>query len=458
MSLIVSISGIRGVVGTSLTPEMIVKYAAGYADYCRRGPVVVGRDGRITGTSIASLVSGTLLQMGCDVIDLGICPTPTVALAVERLNAAGGISITASHNPMVWNGMKFFAPDGMFLDAEQNRQFWSIADTPGREYTPWDRQGQYLRNERFIEEHLDAALGIPFIDQEAIRRRRFRVVLDCVNASGGVIVPKLLRRLGCEVIALNCDLDGVFAHTPEPLPENLGDLCKQVSSNAADLGIAVDPDSDRLVLIREDGEPYGEEYTIASCVEIVLRKDSFSPGQADAEPSVAVNLSTTRAVDDIARAHGARVFRTPVGEINVAKKMKEVGAVIGGEGSGGVIYPRVHAGRDALVGIALVLQFLAEFDGPLSKLKASLPQYSITKGRVELGSLDPDAILAALAKRHQSEGRINTEDGLKIDFPSSWVHLRKSNTEPILRIIAEATDKQEADALVRQFTTEILRG
>jgi len=291
------------------------------------------------------------------------------------------------------------------------------------------------------------------MNADRIRKRRFRVVLDCVNAAGGMIVPLLLEKLGCEVIPLNCDVSGVFAHTPEPIPENLTSLASRVPIEKADLGIAVDPDVDRLVLITEKGEPYSEEYTIASAVEFVLGRRPAKPSVA--KPIVVVNLSTTRAVDDIARAHGAEVVRTPVGEINVAKRMKETGAMIGGEGSGGVILPDVHLGRDAIVGIGLLLQLLAESGTTLSGLKARLPSYQIAKGKIELGTVSPDEILESVRKAHAREGTINTDDGLKIDFEDTWVHLRKSNTEPIVRIIAEAHTMERAGAIVGAFRAEI---
>jgi phosphomannomutase len=451
MALMVSISGIRGTIGDSLTPETIVKYASAYAEYCKHGHIVVGRDGRITGKNVEDIVVSTLLQMGCDVTTLGICPTPTVALAVEKLKAAGGISITASHNPMIWNGLKFFASTGLFLDGDENRAFWKLADAPSRSYVAWDKQGKHTALESFIDDHNKAVLALPFLKIADIRKRHFKVVLDCVNAAGGAIVPKLLAEFGCEVIPLSCDISGIFSHTPEPIPENLTDLCHAVKMHKADLGIAVDPDVDRLVLINEQGEPYGEEYTIATCVDFVLKK------LASHRPShVVVNLSTTRAVEDIAKKYGASTTRTPVGEINVAKRMKELNAVVGGEGSGGIILPAVHLGRDAMVGIALVLQHLLESGGTLSALKATLPQYLITKGKVALGTLNADAILNRLHQQYAASGKINTDDGLKIDFAESWVHLRKSNTEPIIRIIAEAHTKGEADALVQKFTKEIL--
>jgi phosphomannomutase len=459
MPLMVSISGIRGVVGETLTPETIIKYASAYALYCNRGHIIIGRDGRITGKNVLDIVSSTLQQMGCDVTDLGICPTPTVALAVEKLKAAGGISITASHNPMIWNGLKFFASTGLFLDADENRKFWNLAEQPAK-YVAWDKQGKYTLKETFLDEHINEVLSLSCINIKEIRARKFKVVLDCVNSAGGIIVPRLLTKLGCKIIPINCEMTGIFGHTPEPIPENLTSLCTKVIEQRTDIGIAVDPDVDRLVLINEKGEPFGEEYTITSCTKFILEKYSEQDvkSQRDNQQSlkVVVNLSTTRAVEDIAKHFGASTLRTPVGEINVAKKMKEAGAVIGGEGSGGVILPEVHLGRDAIVGIALVLQHLTDFGGTLSELKAALPQYYITKGKVDLGTLNPDAILKQLAAQHSVSDTINTDDGLKIDFPESWVHLRKSNTEPIIRIIAEAHTKAEADELVKRFTAKIL--
>ena len=449
MALMVSISGIRGVVGETLTPETIVKYTSAYAEFCNRGHIIVGRDGRITGKNILDIVISTLRQMGCNVTDLGICPTPTVALAVEKLKAAGGISITASHNPMIWNGLKFFSPTGLFLDADENLKFWHLAEHSAK-YVPWDKQGNYTLNEEFLNEHIRQVLSLSTIDTGKIRARKFKVVLDCVNAAGGIIVPRLLEKLGCEVTPLYCEVTGIFGHTPEPIPENLTELCTKVREVKADIGIAVDPDVDRLVLINEKGEPFVEEYTIATCIDFILKKEKQN------NPKVVVNLSTTRAVDDIVNRYGGTTYRTAVGEINVAKKMKEIGAIIGGEGSGGVILPKVHLGRDAIVGIGLVLQCLMEFGGSMSELKATLPQYLITKGKIELGSLNADAILKRLQAKYSSAGIINTDDGLKIDFPEAWVHLRKSNTEPIIRIIAEAHTKAEADELVKKFTAEIL--
>ncbi|MBI2427950.1 MAG: phosphoglucosamine mutase [Ignavibacteriales bacterium] len=453
MSLMVSISGIRGIVGESLTPEIVIKYGSAFAEYSNHGTIIIGRDGRSTGHSIANLVSSTLLQKGCNVVDLGICPTPTVGLAVERMKAAGGIAITASHNPMIWNGMKFIAATGMFLNANENRKFWSLAEHGNFKYSAWDKQGDLQIKTEFINEHIQAILSLPYIDKKKIAARKFKVVVDCVNASGGIIVPKLLREFGCDVIELHCDVRGIFAHTPEPIPENLTELSSRVVQEKADLGIAIDPDSDRLVLITDRGIPFVEEYTVVSATKFVLHAEK-KLGKNN--HSVVVNLSTTRAVEDVAAEYGATVLRTPVGEINVASKMKELGSVIGGEGSGGVILPQVHLSRDAIVGVGLFLQLLTEFGGTASELKASLPQYEIVKNKIELGSMKPDAILAKLHEKYSKSERTNNDDGLKIDFASSWVHLRKSNTEPIIRIIAEAKTKDEAGKLVERFQKEIL--
>jgi phosphomannomutase len=453
----VSISGIRGIVGESLTPEIVVQYAAAFGEYCKhvnsqQREVVIGRDGRITGKIIANIVSSTLLSAGVNVRALGVCPTPTVALAVEQLGAAGGISITASHNPMPWNGLKFFAPTGLFLDADENREVWKIADNKQAQFARWEEIGTHTADNSWIRKHVEAVLALPYLDIAQVRKRKLKVVLDAVNAAGGLIVPLLLRELGCEVIEMNCDGSGVFAHTPEPIPENLSDLCTRVKAEKADIGIAVDPDVDRLVLITERGEPFGEEYTIASAVRFVLEKER-QLGHTYTQ-SVVVNLSTTRAVDDIAHQYGAKVYRTPVGEINVAKKMKSVGAIIGGEGSGGVILPALHTGRDAIVGIGLILQLLSEFGGTVSQFKATLPQYYIAKGKIELGETSPDAALQKIQSTVGTDAIVNTDDGLRLDYPNYWVHLRKSNTEPIVRVIAEADSVEKAAAIVEQSSRQ----
>lgn len=455
MSLMISISGIRGIVGTSLTPDVAVRYAAAFGEYCKRHnpdsqrtpEVVLGRDGRVTGKILAKIISSTLLATGVNVRALGICPTPTIALAVEKLNAAGGISVTASHNPQEWNGLKFFAPTGLFLNADENKEFWQIADTHASRFASWENLGKHTADDTWIRKHIDAVLRLPYLDVATVRKRKLKIVLDAINAAGGNIVPTLLRELGCDVVEMNCDVSGMFAHSPEPLPENLIELCDRVKAERADVGIAVDPDVDRLVLITEQGEPFGEEYTITAAVKFVLERERRM-GRTPTRP-VVINLSTTRAVEDIARTYGTAVYRTPVGEINVAAKMREVGALIGGEGSGGIILPAVHTGRDAVVGIALLLQLVAEFDGTVSALKASLPQYCIAKERVKLRS--PERALQSVLNAPPKTGLINTEDGVRIDFDDSWVHLRKSNTEPIVRVIAEAPTPERASELAQTF-------
>jgi phosphomannomutase len=450
----VSISGLRGIVGESLVPDVVVRYAAAFAEYAGRGPIVIGRDGRCTGGAIGHLVSSTLLSMGCDVVALGVVPTPTVALAVEQLGAAGGIAVTASHNPMEWNGLKFLSSGGMFLNAEENNRLWAIVAQEPRRYVRWDKIGRHTADGTYLRKHVEMVLALPFLQPETVRRRKFRVAVDCINAAGGLIVPQMLRDLGCEVAEMNCEAGGVFARAPEPIPEHLEALCRKVKETGADLGIAVDPDVDRLVLITEKGEPFGEEYTITSVVRYILGKTAAA--EDGTRPPVVVNLSTTRAVDDVARAFRADVLRTPVGEINVATRMKEHRALVGGEGSGGVIIPALHYGRDAIVGIGIILQQLAEFGGTLSALKASLPQYVIVKSKVEVERSRSEGVLERVRARHQEEGRINADDGLKIDFADSWVHLRRSNTEPVVRIIAEAPTAPAAQLLVDRFQRELL--
>jgi phosphomannomutase len=402
------------------------------------------------------MIISTLRAKGVNVRDLGICPTPTVQLAVERTGAAGGIAVTASHNPIQWNGMKFMASTGMFLDGDENRRLWSLAEAAPA-YVPWDKLGSYQYDDSWIGKHIEAVLELPYINVKAIQSRKLKVVVDCINAAGGVIVPRMLQKLGVEVVEMNCDVSGVFSRTPEPIPENLTALTERVRKERADLGIAVDPDVDRLVLVTELGEPYGEEYTIASAVKFVLEKETTRQAKEGRrqQVNVVVNLSTTRAVNDIASEYGAACIRTPVGEINVAKRMKMTGAVIGGEGSGGVILPAVHLGRDAIVGIGLLLQMLSESGKTLSGLKMSLPLYYITKAKIETGEIPVDEIFKAVENSYAKDGTINTEDGMKIDFPSSWIHMRKSNTEPIVRIIAEARSNVDARHLVERIKRDI---
>lgn len=450
--LVRSISGLRATPGDDLTADLIVRYATAFASLCEEGPIVVGRDGRRGGEAIENLLLGSLAICGFDAWRLGVAPTPTVGLATEKSEAAGGIAITASHNPAEWNGLKFFGSDGVFLGPKECAELFERVDRG----EPWsvrhDRQGRIVDRSDLLRRHVEATLRLPFLDTEAIAERRFRVVVDAVNASGSEIVPRLLEELDCEVIRLYCDRSGVFPHTPEPLPENLGDLAAEVVARKADLGIAVDPDADRLVLIDEKGKAIGEEYSITLAADYLLPRAAELGG----EPVVTVNLSTTRAVDDVAERHGGRVTRTAVGEINVVEGMREAGSVVGGEGSGGVIVPALHYGRDALVGIAVTLASLAESDRSLAELRASLPDYTIVKRKLELGRRE-DALpqLDRLEEGIGREGRVDRTDGIRIDFERSWVHVRPSNTEPILRIIAEAPTAGEATELIDRVGREV---
>lgn len=444
-TLMVSVSGIRGIVGNGLDPETIVKYTSAYADFIGSGKVVIGRDARITGEMVQSLISGTLLAKGLDVVEIGICPTPTVQYTVKNLGASGGIAISASHNPNQWNALKLLNNTGQFMTPDQNKQMLKFLEHPAAGYRSWDKIGKLTFHKEGLEKHVRDVLNLKYIDVQAISKRKFKVLVDCVNGAGVYVIPDLLRKFGCEVIEMNCEKTGIFPRLPEPLPENLTETMKAVAASKADLGVVVDPDVDRLVLITNEGAPFGEENTITQAVKFVLSKE---------KGNAAVNLSTTRAVDDVAAQYGQKVFRSPVGEANVVIKMKEVDAVIGGEGSGGVIYPELHYGRDALVGIAITLQHLTEFGGTSAELKRSLPAYSIAKKKIELGGVIPDDIIKLLIKKYSGE-KINTDDGLRIDFSDHWVHFRKSNTEPIIRIITEAKDIDTAEQYSKKYFEEI---
>jgi len=441
----VSVSGIRGIVGDGLDPNVIVKYTSAYADFCGNGDIVIGSDGRITGEMVKDVLVGTLLAKGNNVIDIGICPTPTVLYNVNKLGAAGGISISASHNPNEWNALKLLNNLGEFMTPGENKEMLDLLDTSNKKYKPWNKLGKSRRYPEGLKMHVNDVLKLKSIDIEAIRRRKFKVLLDCVNGAGSYVMPNFLEKLGCDIIKINCEKSGIFPRLPEPIPENLTETMKAVKNNDADLGIVVDPDVDRLVLITDKGEPFSEENTITQAVRFVLGKE---------KGNVVVNLSTTRAVDDIAEEYGCKVFRSAVGEANVVKKMKEVEAVIGGEGSGGVIYPALHYGRDALVGTVIILQHLVEFGGPISELKNVMPQYIIVKEKIEIGNNNPDEIIKKLVEKYKSEG-INTEDGLRIDFEDHWVHFRKSNTEPIIRCIAEAKTKSDAEKYIAKYFSEV---
>lgn len=440
-----SISGVRGIVGDGLYPETIIKYTSAYAELIGKGKVVVGRDARITGEMVLSLVTGTLLAKGMDVIEIGICPTPTVQYTVKTLKAKGGIAITASHNPNQWNALKMLNHTGQFLFPDEYIVLQSLLNNSDNKYENWNSIGKLTHTDEGLKRHVKDVLELKLINQKEIKKKKFKVLADCVNGAGVYIIPDFLKEFGCEVIELNCERTGIFPRLPEPIPENLTRTMEAVKESKADLGVVVDPDVDRLVLITNEGKPFGEENTITQAVKFILSKE---------KGNVVVNLSTTRAVDDVAKAEGQKVFRSPVGEANVVKRMKEVNAVIGGEGSGGVIYPALHYGRDALVGIAITLQHLLEFGGTLAGLKAALPDYSIAKKKIDLVNVNPDEVIKILTKKYSKEN-INTEDGLRIDFPDNWVHLRKSNTEPIIRIITEAKSISLAEELSDNYFNEI---
>jgi phosphomannomutase len=445
-TLMVSISGIRGIVGDGLDPEVLVKFCSAYADFIGKGKVVIGRDARISGEMVKSIVTGTLLAKGLDVIDIGICPTPTVQYTVKNLSAGGGIAISASHNPNEWNALKLLNNTGQFMTPEENVELLKILkDNKENKFKNWEKLGTLTYSDEGLKRHVNDVLNLKYVDKEKIKKRKFKVLADCVNGAGVYVIPDLLREFGCKVIEMNCEKTGIFPRLPEPLPENLTATMRAVKDSKADLGVVVDPDVDRLVLITNEGDPFSEENTITSCVKFILSKE---------KGNVVVNLSTTRAVDDVAKGYNSTVYRSPVGEANVVKKMKEVNAVIGGEGSGGVIYPALHYGRDALVGIALTLQHLLEFGGSIAELKKSLPSYFIAKKKIELGNANPDKIVNSLKAKYKNEN-VNTDDGLRIDFPDHWVHFRKSNTEPIIRSIVEANDKKKAEEFSQKYFEEI---
>ncbi len=444
-TLVVSISGIRGIVGDGLDPQTLIKYLNVYANFIGKGKVIVGRDSRITGEMIENIVSGTLMAKGIDVVDIGICPTPTVQFVVKELKANGGIAISASHNPNEWNALKLLNSTGQFMSPDEHNEMINNLNNTTEELSKWDKVGKKIAYNDGVKNHVKAVMNLKVIDVNAISKRKFKVVADCVNGAGAYVIPGMLKEFGCEVVKMNCEKTGIFPRNPEPLPENLTETMEAVVETKADLGIVVDPDVDRLVLITDKGEPFVEENTITHVAKFILSKQ---PGK------VVVNLSTSRAVDDVADEFGATVHRSPVGEANVVKKMKEINAVIGGEGSGGVIYPELHYGRDALVGIALTLQHLTEFGGTLSELKNSLPSYFIEKRKIDLPETDTDKIMESLIEEFKNE-IVNTDDGLRIDFEDHWVHFRRSNTEPIIRIITEGKSKEATVKLIDKYLSKI---
>ena len=456
MTLIKSISGIRGTiggnVGDNLTPIDAVKFASAYGTWLKQQRnkedyrVVVGRDARISGEMIQNLVMNTLVGLGIHVIDLGLSTTPTVEIAVLLEHADGGVILTASHNPKQWNALKLLNAKGEFLNAREGQLILDIAESDNMNFSDVDSLGKITKNEAYIEMHIDEVLDLPLVNVDAIEKANFKVVVDGVNSTGGIAIPRLLERLGIHAVKLYCTPNGEFPHNPEPLKEHLTDLSQMVVKERADLGIVVDPDVDRLAFVCDDGEMFGEEYTLVACADYVLSK---TPG------STVSNMSSSRALRDVTEAHGQKYEASAVGEVNVVDLMKKNNAIIGGEGNGGIIYPESHYGRDALVGVALFLSLLAEKKISVSELRASYPSYFMSKKKIQLTpELDVDAILVAMKNRYSHEN-ITTIDGVKIDFAENWVHLRKSNTEPIIRIYTEAKSQSEADTLADKIIEEI---
>ncbi|MDE6395956.1 MAG: phosphoglucosamine mutase [Muribaculaceae bacterium] len=458
MTLIKSISGIRGTIGgkagDALTPMDIAKYTAAYATFIERTTtrknrtIVVGQDARISGPMVLDIVVGTLCGMGFDVVNIGLASTPTTEMAVVMEEACGGLILTASHNPKQWNALKLLNEKGEFLKAEEGEEVLRIANERDYVFADVDHLGHHLKNTTYNRRHIQKVLDLDLVNVDAIKNANFTVAVDAVNSVGGVVIPQLLRALGVEnIITINCDPTGNFAHNPEPLPANLGEISRVIKEQGADVGFVVDPDVDRLAIVMENGEMFVEEYTLVSIADYVL---SRRPG-----PAVS-NLSSSRALRDIAAKHGCEYQASPVGEVNVTTLMKEIGAVIGGEGNGGVILPDLHYGRDALVGVALFLTLLAESGKKVSELKKTYPEYAIAKTKVALTpDLDVDGLLEAVKEKYANE-KVSTIDGVKIDFPNSWVHLRKSNTEPIIRIYSEAATMEEAENLGQQIKDVIV--
>ena len=456
MTLIKSISGIRGTIGSqpgnNLTPIDIVKFTTAYARFMseknngKRLRVVVGRDARISGEMVNDIIEGTLLGCGVDVINVGLCTTPGTEMAVITHKADGGIIITASHNPKQWNALKLLNEKGEFLNDAEGKRVLALADDESFEFPDVDHLGKVISREDFNDTHIAQVLALPLVDVESVRARKFKVVVDAVNSVGGVVMPKLLRELGCEVVELNCEPTGHFAHNPEPLPQNLTEISEVIVREGADLGIVVDPDVDRLAFVNEDGTMFVEEYTLVAVADYILSKQVGN---------TVSNLSSSRALRDVTQSHGGSYSASAVGEVNVVEMMKKTGAIIGGEGNGGVIYPELHYGRDALVGTALFLTYFAQKNMTMTALRATYPAYFASKNKIELTpAIDVDKVLLEMKERYASEN-VNDIDGVKIDFAESWVHLRKSNTEPIIRIYTEAKSAAEADALAQRFIAEI---
>ncbi len=455
MALIKSISGIRGTIGglagNGLTPTDIVKFTSAYGRWViastGKNKVVIGRDARISGEMVRNLVVGTLQSIGIDVVDLGLSTTPTVEVAVPDENAGGGIILTASHNPKQWNALKLLNDKGEFISAQEGQLVLSMAEESDFEFAEVNNLGKVSYDDSYLQKHIDKVLALPLVDAEAVRNANFKIAIDCVNSSGGIFIPALLKALGVKTIyELYCEPDGEFPHNPEPLPENLIDLSRLVVAKKADLGIAVDPDVDRLCFVCEDGSMFGEEYTLVAVSDYVLK---HTPG------NTVSNLSSTRALRDVTESAGATYYAAAVGEVNVVNMMKETQAIIGGEGNGGVIYPESHYGRDALVGIALFLTHLAMSKQSVSVLRASYPAYYISKNKITLTpEMDIDSLLTEVEKRYENQPH-STIDGLKIEFDKQWVHLRKSNTEPIIRIYSESSSETGAEYLAQKIISDI---
>ena len=456
MTLIKSISGIRGTiggnVGDNLTPIDAVKFASAYGTFLKKQSgkdkltVVIGRDARISGPMIHQLVMQTLVGLGINVIDLGLSTTPTVEVAVPLEKADGGIILTASHNPKQWNALKLLNSKGEFLSGVEGAEILNIAESDAFDFADVDQLGTVTEINDYMDRHINEVLNLKLVDAEAVKRKNFKVVVDGVNSSGGIVIPELLRKMGVEVVELYCEPNGHFPHNPEPLKEHLGDICELVVKEKADFGIVVDPDVDRLAFISNNGEMFGEEYTLVAVADYVLSK---TPG------NTVSNMSSSRALRDVTEKHNGSYEASAVGEVNVVELMKKNNAIIGGEGNGGIIYPEIHYGRDALVGVALFLTHLAQQDKDVATLRDTYPAYFMSKNKIELTpEIDVDAILDQMQQQYASE-RISTVDGVKIDFADSWVHLRKSNTEPIIRIYTEAPSQQAADELAQNILSEI---
>lgn len=439
MALMISVSGIRGIFGSHLTPENLVNFTAAYGTWLDGGTVVVGRDSRVTGQICEDIVCATLQSTGCNVVKAGIAPTPTVAMGVLKHNAAGGIILTASHNPAEWNALKLLNHKSEFLDADQGKEVLDLAKKGTFSYKMYDEIGSITEDHEITDYHIQKVQDLPYIDSDLLQKRSFKVAVDAVNGGASLALPKMLEALGCEVQKIHCEPNGIFPHNPEPLPENLKDICTYVKRNDCDLGIVTDPDGDRLALVDENGKFFGEEYTQVAAFDLMLSK---KPGDT------ATNLSSSRAAEDITNKYNQTCHRSAVGEINVVKVMQKTGGVISGEGNGGVINPDLHPGRDSLVGSAMVLQLLAEREISASEYRNTLPDYEMSKQKIELKNLgvDADELLDKVAEAYKNE-KVNRTDGVKIDFEEGWVHFRKSNTEPIVRVYSEANTKNEAEKL-----------